>query len=482
MSHLNRYDDYDPFGASGAQTATASDEDFIDPYQTVLEALRRDVTHQYTPQQLEKPSEQVLNYLRARGLELVREHNDQALTHDRALIPGDLGAVVQRMMNELVGLGEVEELLKLPGLEDIALNGPKDVWIKRYGKWECMDGVGFKDSRSLLVLLNRAIVHTGRQAGPGTPIVDAHLRGGDRINIVTDPLADPWPVAVIRKRHETELTMENLVAMGGGEASPARPRPIPDYYGAATPDGVFTPLAATFLHMAVVAGMNILVIGSTGVGKTTVLSALGRMIPPERRILVIEDTRELRMRVRENGRAMNCVYFTTRPESIEGLPAIGQKALVAAALRQRPDALTIGEARGAEVFDLLKAMWTGHRNGLTSIHAESLAEVSDRIRMMLQEAAFTTQVSEESVASWIAKAFHLGITLRMTETGRRYVDEIVEFTGVVEGRMPALNRLFANDKAGSTLRLVGGRLGHEAMFKQAGYSFDQIREAAHQGG
>ncbi len=479
LDQRHEFDEFDPFAES--TPALTADEELADPYAVVLERLRLAVSNQFTPPQLEKPAQQTMDWIRAKGRELLQEYNDLALTEARVQVPGDLSVILQRMLNELLGLGEIEELLKIGDVEDIAMNGPEDVWIKRKGAWENAN-VTFSSAQGLLTLLNRAIVHTGRQAGPGMPIVDAHLRAGHRISIVTDPLADPWPVVVIRKHSAVQATGFDLVSKGGGQPEPVKAQPIPDYFEHATSEGVFTPLAMTFLHMAIVAGMNILVVGATGVGKTFTMNALGNMIPADRRILVIEDTRELNMRARENGIARNCVYFTTRPESIEGAQAIGQDALVRAALRQRPDALTVGEARGAEVFDLLKAMWTGHGNGLTSIHAESLTEVADRIRMMLQETAFTTQVGEETIAMWIAKAFHLGITLRMTETGRRYVHEIVEFTGVVEGRMPALNRLFVPDTGDARLRLAAGRLHHEAMFQQAGYTFDVIRQTAQEQG
>jgi pilus assembly protein CpaF len=212
------------------------------------------------------------------------------------------------------------------------------------------------------------------------------------------------------------------------------------------------------------------------------LGALGRMIPIDRRIVVIEDTRELRMRGLRNGD--NCVYLLTRPATIEGLPAITQKDLVIAALRQRPDALTVGEARGAEVFDMLKALWTGHKNGLTSVHADTIADVSSRIRMMLQETSFSTEVSEGTVAMWIARAFQLGVTLRRTDSGRRYVEEIVEFTGGVEGNVPVTTPLFRYDQARRRMICTGQRLDrrHEGMLREAGFSYDLIVQAGRERG
>jgi len=378
-------------------------------------------------------------------------------------------------------MGPIENLLRLPDVEDIAINGPSDIWYRRHGYWERSDST-YPDSQTLLLTLNRAIVHTNRQAGPLTPIVDATLRSGHRISIVTEPVAEPWPVATIRLHRNHGLSIEDLIANGGQDRILPPARRLPNYYAQDQGQGLFSALVASFLHMAVVAGLNILVVGATGVGKTTVLGALGRLIPTERRVIVIEDTRELRLRttLSEGGAAQNCVYFTTRAESVEGLAPIQQDALVRAALRQRPDALTVGEARGAEVFDLLKSMWTGHRNGLTSIHADSLEDVPNRIRMMLQEARFQTEVSDAAVALWIAKAFDLGIMLRNTESGRRYVEEIAEFTGGVEGAIPVRTSLFTYAAEARRLRCTGHHLHatHEAMLRGAGYSYGAILDAA----
>jgi pilus assembly protein CpaF len=161
---------------------------------------------------------------------------------------------------------------------------------------------------------------------------------------------------------------------------------------------------------------------------------------------------------------------------VEGIKAVGQDALVRAALRQRPDALAVGEVRGAEIKDMLKAMWTGHRNGLTSIHADSIQEVPERMRMMLQEANFSTEISEETVGLWIAKSFHLAIMYRQGVEIMRQVEDISEFTGVVEGRMPAMNKIFVNK--GNGLELAGGKLYHEEMWKKYGYEFEWIRSYA----
>lgn len=466
-------------GNGKAQAAAAGN--FRSAYEVALTLLREAATGQsgqFSPAELAAQSPETVAWCQGKALAIVKQVNDQHLSeYARLAFEQTDEQVVEALLNDLLGMGPLENLLRLPDVEDVAINGPADVWYKARGGW-IKSNVEFRSPEAALLTLNRAIVHTGRQAGPLTPIVDATLRQGHRLHILTAPLTDPWPIASIRIHRDRSLTMEELVASGGEDQSRPEPPLIPDYFACDTGAGAFSALAATFLHLAVIAGFNVLVVGATGVGKTTVLGALGRMIPADKRIVVIEDTRELRIRGLANGD--NCVYLLTRPATIEGLPAITQRALVLAALRQRPDALTVGEARGAEVFDMLKALWTGHRNGLTSIHADSIVDVSSRIRMMLQEAVFQTEIAEETVSLWIAKAFDLGITLRRAETGRRYVEEIVEFTGGVEGNVPVMTTLFRYDPGRRRLLCTGHRLDefHEAMLNEAGYTYDAIVDAA----
>lgn len=452
------------------------------PYGRIQAQLRDRALAQFTSADLANARAEVIAWLTECAHELVAAEKDQLLSAGGQMpFTQPAHMIVETLLNDLLGMGPIENLLRLPDVEDIAINGPADIWYRRHGYWERSDAT-YSDPQSLLLTLNRAIVHTNRQAGPLTPIVDATLRSGHRISIVTEPIAEPWPVATIRVHRDRGLSIDDLVAGGGQDRITPTARRLPNYYAHDQGQGLFSALVASFLHMAVVAGLNVLVVGATGAGKTTVLGALGRLIPTERRVIVIEDTRELRLRARpsETGAAQNCVYFTTRAESVEGLPPIHQDALVRAALRQRPDALTVGEARGAEVFDLLKSMWTGHRNGLTSIHADSLEDIPNRIRMMLQEAHFQTEVTDSAVALWIAKAFDLGIMLRMTATGRRYVEEIAEFTGGVEGSVPVRTSLFTYAPEQKKLRCTGHHLHatHEARLRSEGYGYGAILQAA----
>lgn len=457
-------------------------------YDVALEQLREASTGasgQFTPAEIEAQAPETVNWCQQKALDVIRLINDHSLQAQARLAfeqPDE--QIAEALMNDLFGMGPIETLLRVPGVEDIVINGPKDIWYSAGAGWRKSD-IEYSDSETLQIKLNRWIVHTGRQVGPLSPIVDGTLRSGHRINIVTAPLADPWPVASLRIHRDKGLSMEQLVSSGGTDRDPPQPLMLPNYFAHENGEGMFSALAATFLHMAVVAGFNLLVVGATGVGKTTVLGALGRMIPADRRIIVIEDTPEINFRGgKADGQVNNSVSFRTRPATLEGLPAIAQRELVIAALRQRPDALTVGEARGAEVFDMLKALWTGHKNGLTSIHADSLEDVPNRLRMMLQEAHFETEITEATIALWIAKAFDLTIMLRRTETGRRYIEEISEYTGSVEGNVPVRTPLFTYDPERRRLLCTGHQLDsqHEAMLVETGYAYAAVVETAAQRG
>lgn len=475
----NLGDTGDTFFSDRAREAVQ--EDSGDILEGVTKEVRERVIGMFSATRLQHPDEEVRTTVEG----IARDEVELAQKKAAGGIGGVMGITVEQAVGQIVsvilGMGPLEDLLAMPGVEDITINGPGEVWVYRGGGWEEQQ-LSFGSEEELLVFLNRMIAHTGRSVSPLTPVVDATIRGGHRINIVMRPCGEPSPCATIRVRRRTGFTMKDLVGRDMRKAMiPRDPFVLPDYVNEATEGAMLSAQAASFLHGCMLAGMNVIVVGSTGSGKTSFLTALGTLIPAHLRIVVIEDTRELNMRPSENS-ARNCVYFTTRAATLEGTPPVTQADLVRAALRQRPDALTLGEARGGEVLDLLKALCTGHRNGLTSVHAESVADLVTRLKLMLQEAEMQTKVDDRTVAEWIALGLHIGVALEMaqitTATGSgkvRRVAEIVEFSGVVEGNQPARQTVFRFDVAQGRLVRRGALTERgKRMWAEAGLDFQHI--------
>ncbi|MBN1267636.1 MAG: type II/IV secretion system ATPase subunit [Anaerolineales bacterium] len=378
----------------------------------------------------------------------------------------------ERIFRDLYGLGALEPLLEDEKIEDIAVNGPNEVMVRTFEGWRRLDVDLCADDDQLLWRVNQVIAFSGKQAGPLMPIVDVQLPAGHRLNVVTEPLTDPWPVLVIRRHRQTSWTIDEFLHTPVCTAGPQQAAALPDYQGIAVPGALLTAEAAAYLHMAVLSGLNILVIGRTGVGKTTFLSALGRLIPTDRRVVVIEDTRELKLR--EGNQPQNCVYFYTRQKLLEGGIDVDMRQLILAALRQRPDHLVLGEARGAEIYDLLNAMQTGHGGNLTSIHANSLADLGQRVNAMLYQAG--VDMSADRSARLISTSFHVGVTLLQDFDGRRYVAEIGEFTGGVRGFLPEMKLVFRGGRsAGFGLERLVEESVFENILQRTGLSFNMVK-------
>jgi pilus assembly protein CpaF len=204
------------------------------------------------------------------------------------------------------------------------------------------------------------------------------------------------------------------------------------------------------------------------------VQTLGRLKPADRRMVVIEDTRELRIRDQANGLPNNCVYMTTRTSTVEGVAQeVLQAHLVKNALRMRPDGLTLGEARGAEVLDLLMALNTGHKGALTTLHANSLREVPGRFAQMLQLADLKMPLSDQAVAKWIAGGFHLGLFIELDHVARqRRIVEIAEFTGVVEGNTPSMQSLFTLERGRLKRTMFPMQRGH--LLERIGHNYQEV--------
>ena len=407
-------------------------------------------------------------------LRLIQAHNDKAMSEGGVRL-NDVEDIINRVLDTVIGLGALEALLRMPGVEDIAINGPNEALVFKDGHWHNTN-VTFESAERLIELVNRAMSDTGRQVNVVQPLCDSRLPNLSRINVAIAPVADPSPLVTIRVFRDKVLEMSDWVRRPRQPADRQEPPPPPairDYRDLGW-DGPLTPQAAAFLEMAAVADLNILVVGATGSGKTTMVQTLGRLKPADRRMVVIEDTRELRIRDQANGLPNNCVYMTTRTSTVEGVAQeVLQAHLVKNALRMRPDGLTLGEARGAEVLDLLMALNTGHKGALTTLHANSLREVPGRFAQMLQLADLKMPLSDQAVAKWIAGGFHLGLFIELDHVARqRRIVEIAEFTGVVEGNTPSMQSLFTLERGRLKRTMFPMQRGH--LLERIGHNYQEV--------
>lgn len=449
-----------------------------DSYQTVLDRIRKQLSKDFTADKLANAGPAVTEAATRVAAQQYRDYNNEALTKSwpRIMLPEDI--FVEMALADLLGMGSIDTLLRDASIEDIAINGPSEVMVYRGGRWEA-ENISFPSADRLLEILNRGLAHSNRKANMVTPIADAVLKGKERISVVTYPVASPHPTSVIRipraKRISLEDMIQPFVAEAGREAGSAANSEAPaveDGAEALAEDGraMLSKAAAAYLYGAVLAGLNIVAVGPTGSGKTTLLMALGRKIPKGQRILIIEDTPEIDLYPGDPA-PNNVLYLRTRPSTVEGLGSIEQEDLVKLALRQRPDALTLGEARGPEVFDLLNALNTGHKNGLTSLHAYGVEELFSRMYLMLAQSERGRHLDAYRAASLVASTLHVVVSLEMV--GRsRFVRTIAELTGKIVQKgtafEPEMKAIFQRESAGGRLDGPLHPSVHGALLKQAG--------------
>jgi pilus assembly protein CpaF len=323
--------------------------------------------------------------------------------------------LVVDVFNELFGLGPLEALLKDSGISDILVNRFDQVYVERNGRLELTDIV-FKDDRHLMQIIERIVSTVGRRIDESSPMVDARLRDGSRVNAIIPPLAIDGPSLSIRRFRTGRLGAEDMVERQ------TMTQPMLD-----------------FLQAAVACRMNIIVSGGTGAGKTTLLNVLSSFISNLERIVTIEDAAELMMRQR------HVVRLETRPPNIEGKGVVRQRDLVVNALRMRPDRIIVGEVRSDEALDMLQAMNTGHDGGLTTIHANSPRDALYRLDTMVAMA--NLNIPERAVRQQIASAINLIIQITRLSDGTRKVTAVTEVTGM-EGDLITSQDIFVFDRTG----------------------------------
>jgi pilus assembly protein CpaF len=310
-------------------------------------------------------------------------------------------ALITDVFHELFGLGPLEALLADPSVSDILVNRADQIYVEREGRIEPSPLV-FKDDQHLLRIIERIVSSVGRRIDESSPMVDARLADGSRVNAVIPPLALDGPVLSIRRFRTDRLGARDLVER----------------------ESLTQPMLE-FLRGAVGARLNILVSGGTGAGKTTFLNVLSGFISDRERIVTIEDAAELMLRQR------HVVRLETRPANIEGKGQVAQRQLVINALRMRPDRIVVGEVRGEEALDMLQAMNTGHDGSLTTIHANSTRDALYRLDTMVAMA--NLNIPEKAIRQQVASAIHVVVQLTRLSDGRRRVSAVSEITGMEQG-------------------------------------------------
>jgi pilus assembly protein CpaF len=326
-------------------------------------------------------------------------------------------AFFAEVLDEVFGLGPLEPLLRDPGISDILVNTFRHVFVERNGRLERVEA-SFQDDRHLMRVIDRIVSSVGRRVDESSPMVDARLQDGSRVNAIIPPLAVDGPLLSIRRFPAERLKADDLVTLK------AMTRPMLD-----------------FLSHCVRARLNCLISGGTGAGKTTLLNVLSGFISERERIVTVEDAAELQLHQEHVAR------LETRPPSVEGKGAIRQRQLVINALRMRPDRIVIGEVRGEEALDMLQAMNTGHDGSLTTVHANTPRDALSRIETMISMGA--TNLPERAMRQQIASAIQLVVQQTRLSDGTRKVTSVSEITGM-EGEVITMQEIFVFEKLGVT--------------------------------
>ncbi|MCS6850443.1 MAG: CpaF family protein [Gemmataceae bacterium] len=340
------------------------------------------------------PPDRLRREVRALAVRLATESTEMLNEVDRERL-------VSEVMDEAFGLGPLEGLMNDPTISDILVNGPKTVYIERRGRLQPTDVV-FADDAHLMQIIQRIAARVGRRIDEMSPMVDARLPDGSRVNAIVPPLSLDGPVLSIR-RFGVRLTCDDLLA-----------------------NQTMTPEMLQLLRAAVEGRVNLMISGGTGAGKTTLLNTLSRFIPADERIVTIEDSAELMLQ------QPHVIRLETRPPNMEGVGEIKQRELVRNSLRMRPDRIIIGEVRGPEALDMLQAMNTGHEGSLTTIHANDTRDALARLEMMVTMAGFEMPVAV--IRNYIATALTLIVHLARLKGGPRKIMRISEIVGLKKRR------------------------------------------------
>jgi len=356
----------------------------------------------------------------------IRDMFESILTEERIVLSrAERERLFEQIVAEILGLGPLEPLLADPTITEIMVNGPKNIYVERKGKIERVNYT-FESDEHVMRIIERIVAPLGRRIDESVPYQDARLQDGSRVNAIIPPLSLVGPVLTIRKFFKIPLTAEKLIELGS-----------------------ITPEAMEFLKACVIAALNILISGGTGTGKTTFLNILSSYIPPDNRIITIENAAELQLQQE------HVVTLESRPPNIEGRGEVTIRDLVINSLRMRPDRIVVGECRGAEAFDMLQAMNTGHEGSMTTIHANSPRDALARLENMVLMAGM--ELPHRAIREQIASAINLIVQLERMRDGSRRVVSITAIEGM-EGETIVRTEVFKFEQAGYEQGRIVGRL------------------------
>ena len=412
------------FAQRVAAHATA---EYPDPYTGLLAAARDRLTGQFSLEALRTPTAHVEREAETLLRALVEEHANAALQHGRPFTESS-EELVARLQYDIFGYGVITPYLNMPTVEEIMINGPDVIWVDDAERGMYRASIRFESAREVQKLVDRIAARHGRRFDRSNPRVNAKMPDGSRLNAVMEPLVDNVPVAVTIRRHRlVARTLDDLVRLG-----------------------TLTADIAGFLKECVLGRLNLIVTGGTGSGKTNTLNALCAVLPPEERVVTVEDTPELQLGLD------NWIAMVTTEETEEGQRAITLDDLVINALRMRPDRIVTGEARGAEIRSVLMAANTGHDGQLLTLHSNGVHEIANRVVQMWQLA--DSAMAPSVITRYLVDAFDLVLYIeRVTVNGqrRRIVREVAELlpSRQMEGDIPAINVLWQD--TGNGLQWTG---------------------------
>jgi len=344
----------------------------------------------------------------------VHEHLLEALAHtERPLSASDKAQLIQDVSDDILGYGPIDKLLNDETVTEIMVNGPNQVYVEQSGNLTLNSAANFVDETHLRRVIEKIVSQVGRRIDESSPLVDARLPDGSRVNAVIHPLAVGGPFLTIRKFSKEKLRIDDLIRFGTLDARSAR-----------------------FLQACIVGKLNVVVAGGTGTGKTTTLNVLSSFIPSDERIITVEDSKELQMHQE------HVLSLETRPPNVEGRGEVSIRDLVKNTLRMRPDRIVIGECRGGEALDMLQAMNTGHDGSLTTIHANNPRDTLSRLETLVLMSGFDLPI--RAIREQVSSAVDCIVQLSRLRDGSRRITHITEIQGM-EGDVITLQDVFLFD-------------------------------------